>query len=526
MNRIPPSIFNDVIGPVMRGPSSSHTAASVRIAKMAASMLGQPVRRALFEFDPGGSLATTYDGQGTALGLAAGFLGLDMKDERMKDALRIAKEQGVHLDFVVTEYENDHPNTYKMTLWGPDGKGLHLTALSTGGGMIEFTRFDGYAISSRGDYHEAFVFAANPGREDRRALAGRLESEPSLDVFEIQVKGQDMMLNLKSSSGPCHPLVESLGSFLTIGRVYFSEPVLPVLSRKEISVPFLNAAEALAFQPTGWKEPWEAAAWYESQRSGKDVQEVVGMMQEIVSVMEASIQAGLKGTAYKDRLLGQQSHLMGIAMEQDRLIPAGLMNKVVAATMAMMEVKSSLGLIVAAPTAGSCATLPGVLLTTGKELGLDPVGISKGMLVAGLVGVFIAEKSTFAAELAGCQAECGAATGMAAAGLVQLAGGTLKQSFDAASMALQNIFGLACDPVANRVEVPCLGKNIMAAVNALTAANMALAGVDAVLPLDEVISAMDRTGRSLPFEIRCTGYGGLSITPTAKKLEEGLRQKE
>ena len=145
------------------------------------------------------------------------------------------------------------------------------------------------------------------------------------------------------------------------------------------------------------------------------------------------------------------------------------------------------------------------------------------MLAAGLIGVFISKYSTFAAEVAGCQAECGAGSGMAAAALATLMGSTTEQAVAAASMALQNILGMICDPVANRVEVPCLGKNIMAAGNALSCANMALSGFDPVIPLEEVIHTMDRVGKSIPCELRCTALGGLSVTETSRKIEKRLK---
>jgi L-serine dehydratase len=144
------------------------------------------------------------------------------------------------------------------------------------------------------------------------------------------------------------------------------------------------------------------------------------------------------------------------------------------------------------------------------------------MLAAGLIGVFIVARSTFAAEVCGCQAECGSSSGMTAAALVTLAKGTVAQALGAASMALQNSLGMVCDPVANRVEVPCLGKNVMAASNAFACANMALADFDPVIPLDEVIETMDRVGKSLPSELRCTALGGLSVTKTSKKIEKAL----
>ena len=157
-------------------------------------------------------------------------------------------------------------------------------------------------------------------------------------------------------------------------------------------------------------------------------------------------------------------------------------------------------------------------------MGLPPDETARAMLAAGLIGVFIAARATFSAEVAGCQAECGAGSAMAAAALVTLAHGTTEQAVSAASMALQNVLGLICDPVANRVEVPCLGRNVMAAGNALACANMALAGFDAVVPLDQVIETMLRVGESLPSALRCTALGGLSITEASKEIEEKLKQ--
>jgi len=187
-----------------------------------------------------------------------------------------------------------------------------------------------------------------------------------------------------------------------------------------------------------------------------------------------------------------------------------------------MEVKSAMGVIVAAPTAGSCGALPGAVIGAADALGRSETDLARAMLAAGIIGVFISAHSTFAAELSGCLAECGSGSGMAAAALVTLAGGSARQAVDAASIAIQNVLGLICDPVANRVEVPCLGRNVMAASNALACANMALAGCDAVIPLDEVIETMDPVGKSLPMELRCTALGGLSITPTSKAIEKKL----
>jgi len=159
-------------------------------------------------------------------------------------------------------------------------------------------------------------------------------------------------------------------------------------------------------------------------------------------------------------------------------------------------------------------------------MGLSKDDMIHAMLAGGIIGVFIAAHATFSAEVGGCQAECGAGSGMAAAALVTLAGGSTQLAVNAASIALQNILGMICDPVANRVEVPCLGKNVMAASNALACANMALADYDPVIPLDEVIQTLDTVGKMIPSALRCTAQGGLSITKTSKEIEKRLAQKD
>jgi L-serine dehydratase len=188
----------------------------------------------------------------------------------------------------------------------------------------------------------------------------------------------------------------------------------------------------------------------------------------------------------------------------------------------LMESKSAMGLIVAAPTAGACGGLPGACIGAARAAGLSNDDIARAMLAGGIIGVFIAAHATFAAEVGGCQVECGAGSGMAAAALATLAGGSTRQAVNAASMALQNILGMICDPVANRVEVPCLGKNVMAASNALACANMALADYDPVVPLDEVVQTMDTVGKMLPSSLRCTALGGLSITKASREIENRL----
>ncbi|HMO64760.1 MAG TPA: L-serine ammonia-lyase, iron-sulfur-dependent, subunit alpha, partial [Verrucomicrobiota bacterium] len=235
----------------------------------------------------------------------------------------------------------------------------------------------------------------------------------------------------------------------------------------------------------------------------------------LVRLLRQSIARGIAGTSYEDRVLHHQSGRFQEMMDTGRLLDGGALNRIVLHVTALMEVKSSMGVIVAAPTAGACAALPGAVIGMAEARGEDEEKMAVAMLAAGLIGVFIATHWTFAAEVGGCQAEGGAAAGMAAAALVTLADGTRDQAVAAASMAFQSMLGLICDPIANRVEAPCLGKNVMAASNALACANMALAGFDPLIPLDEVIAAAKNVSALMPREHRCTSLGGLAITPAS-----------
>ncbi len=514
------SIFNDVIGPVMRGPSSSHCAAALRIGRLARDLMDGVVRDVLVEFAPDGSLATTHATQGSDMGLFAGLMGWDATDDRLPTAPGAIRAAGVKTEIAIRDIGATHPNTYRLTL--TNARGRHtLTALSTGGGIVEVTAIDDVPVSIHGDYCETIIFAQT-GLE---SIARHVELEAAADAVSVAQAADHGLVEVKSQR-PLEPsLLTELRARFSVEDVRQLFPVLPVLSRRGMRVPFQNGAGMREYDGGRDLPLWELAVHYEGERGNMPPEAVIGTMTEMVRALRRSIEQGVAGTEYEDRILGHQSGRFKKLLDEDRLLDAGMLNRIVLYVSALMEVKSAMGVIVAAPTAGACAALPGACIGAAEELGLSEEDVAKALLAAGLIGVFIATRSTFAAEVAGCQAECGAASGMAAAGLVSLMGGSACHALAAASLALQNTLGMVCDPVANRVEVPCLGKNVMAASNALSCANMALAGYDPVVPLDEVIDTMDSVGRSLPHELRCTALGGLSVTPTSKKIEEKLRHE-
>lgn len=195
-----------------------------------------------------------------------------------------------------------------------------------------------------------------------------------------------------------------------------------------------------------------------------------------------------------------------------------------ASAMAVVEVNSSMGQIVAAPTAGASGILPGALLESGVERGWSDEQLIQGLFCAGAVGLLFASNATISGADGGCQAETGVGSAMAAASLVELSGGTPEQALDAAAMTIKNILGLVCDPVAGLVECPCIKRNALGAANALLCADMVLCGITSLIPFDEVVAAMLAVGHDMRREYRETAMGGLAVTPTGKAVAEKVRR--
>ena len=519
MDSVPPSIFNDVLGPVMRGPSSSHSAAANRIGRLARDLVGGPIKRVIVRYDPNGSLVTTHKDQGTDLGLYSGLMGWMPEDSRIPGYEAALEEAGIEIDVRYESYDAPHPNFYRLELFDEGGQVFRLDAISTGGGMIELRAVDGIDLRSAGDFHHALAWLdQHPGAgfcDGFEAVAEGVSWHPAVDGGGI--------LNIFSREPLDQSQRKKLAGRAGCRQIRQLKAVLPVLSQKNLAVNFQRAGQMLDRTELVDRSLGTCGLRYEAERSGLPEETLEAMMDDLVTIMENAVKTGLGGTDYADRVLPAQSPGFQRAEEAGTLIPANINNQMIRYVSAIMEVKSSLGVIVAAPTAGSCGAMPGAVLAVGHAMGKDRSEIIQAMFAAGLIGVFIARDATFAAEEGGCMAETGSGASMAAAAIVLLAGGNQAQQLAAASMALQNSFGLVCDPVANRVEAPCLGKNIMAATNALSCANMALAGYDPLIPMDEVVQSMNEVAHQMPRELRCTNLGGLAITPTSKKIAERLK---
>ncbi len=512
-----PSIFNDVIGPIMRGPSSSHSAASVRLGLLLHDLCGGRPDRVDIQYDVMGSLATTHESQGTDMGLYGGLLGFSPADARIPDAPQLIAEAGTVIEITKPTLHDAHPNTYRIQV-ERQGDKHEMVALSTGGGMIHVTHLDGWGLDLFGDYEVTLLETGDAASADDVTAA---LSQQDLDGVQTvsRADGRHLVIVLAQH----HLTVETIEALRGVEQAHRLRSVLPVRSRRALTVPFEHASE-LPADLLNDRPLSDFALEYEMARGGIDAEAVHANAAEILSVMRRGVETGLAGTQYEDRLLGWQSGRFVEMQKASTLLDGGLLNDMIAYVTALMEAKSAMEVIVAAPTAGACATFPGALLATIDSVDASPEAAERALLAGGLIGVFVTNRSSFAAEVGGCQAETGAGSAMAAAALVELAGGSAAQSLSAASQSIQNVLGLICDPVANRVEAPCLGRNVSGAANALSCANMALAGYDHLIPFDEVLDAHRSVSELMARELRCTGLGGLAVTPTAQRIELSLKR--
>lgn len=256
-----------------------------------------------------------------------------------------------------------------------------------------------------------------------------------------------------------------------------------------------------------------------SERSREDI---FAQMERNLEVMSQAVDRGLQGVTSVTGLTGGDAVLIQNYLKSGKGLSGDFLLDAVSKAVATNEVNAAMGMICATPTAGSAGVVPGVLFSVKNKLNPTPEQMVRFLFTAGAFGFVVANNASISGAAGGCQAEVGSAAAMAAASVVEMAGGTPQQSAHAFSISLKNMLGLVCDPVAGLVEVPCVKRNAMGAANAMVAADMALAGVESRIPTDEVIDAMYRIGQTMPSALRETAQGGLAATPTGRWLEKRI----
>jgi L-serine dehydratase len=509
------SIFNHVLGPVMRGPSSSHTAGAFHIASMVRSMVGGLAKKVLCSFDPGGSYAHTYAQQGADRAFAMGLLNRPLTDETFFQALELSPAEGLDLQFSVQPIPgSDHPNMVQVQATGQDGASLELLARSIGGGEIEITSLLGWPVLLNGAAH---VLAVEVDVSLLQEVASRIEALGFLLVpAHVQRDGAKAFLLAQRSQPAAQDWIERLRGVAQVHRVLQASPVYYVQVGPSL---YQSAAEMVSEAERRGLSLGEIAVQYEAKLLGLEPRAVVQEMLRRYAVMEQSVQQGLEPGFAGMQLLAPSAGNIFQAEAEGRLSLGGPHVRAAARAMAVMHVNGAMGVVCAAPTGGAAGTLPGTIVTLAEERHLGGEAIARALFAAGAVGTIVAKRATFAAEVAGCQVEIGAAGAMAAAAVVETMGGTAAQACHAAAIAFQNTMGSVCDLVQGMVEIPCHTRNAVAAANAFLCADIVLGGYTNPVPLDETIDAVYAVGLMMPSELRCTAKGGLAVAPSAASMK-------
>lgn len=282
---------------------------------------------------------------------------------------------------------------------------------------------------------------------------------------------------------------------------------------------FRNVAELVALAATKNMKIADVMIEQEIEVTGKSREEIIAQMERNLEVMERAVERGLAGVSSHSGLTGGDAVLLQDYIKKGNFLTGKTVLDAVSKAVATNEVNAAMGTICATPTAGSAGVVPGTLFAVKEKLNPTKEQMVQFLFTAGAFGFVVANNASISGAAGGCQAEVGSAAGMAAAAIVEMAGGTPQQSAEAMAITLKNMLGLVCDPVAGLVEVPCVKRNAMGAANAMVAADMALAGVTSRIPCDEVIDAMYRIGQTMPTALKETARGGLAATPTGRALE-------
>lgn len=513
------SILNSVLGPIMRGPSSSHTAGPWRIGRMARDLLGSPPRKAVFAFAPGSSLAVCYADQGSDRAYVAGLLAHPLTDSVFPDMLDLAPGENLDVRFEVSPFAGaDHPNSALLTLTGEDGREIVLHSRSVGGGSFEIASLNGIPLLLNGDSWIVFCEGGPGSLAEMEDLL-----RPWAQRLEVLPEGDRVVLLATSSLPPEEGFFERLGTSYPAGDFFAANPVMHPLSGKEL---FTDAPSMGTFACEKGLSLGQAALAYESALLNLDETVLMKEMEERLDIMLGAVERGLTGKIASMKLMAPLAEKLWAAERKGNMFLGGPHARAAIRSMAALHECASGGVVCAAPTGGAAGVIPGVMATLMEDFGIRRDKVLMALWAAGAVGLFHDLRSTFSAEVAGCQVEIGAAGAMAAAAVTEAAGGTPRQGCDAAALVFQNVMGSVCDLIQGVVEIPCHSRNAALASQAFLCADLVLGGYESPVPLDETIGAVDSVGRMLPEELRCTSRGGLALCPSAQKMPRLDRTKK
>lgn len=505
------SLLNSIVGPVMRGPSSSHAAAPFFIGSCCRQLscgFGEKLLRAKILFDPTGTFAPVYKNQGSDQGFAAGLSGIAMRDENYTDILPARlKGDEFKIEFLITPLQKmTHPNRVDVILTVTDPSGTtrddHYQAISSGGGMFEIFSCNGASLNITG---------ATPAV----VIKGTIEAMPlpfaslviDREIHDYSQFNCRVLPDLQELLAwqEKHNITELR---LCDATQYPADQTVKPLSSALQVLSLCRDAGDLA----------TVAKTYEAQLLNVSEQKIEQLFLDRVTLMLGSVEEGFSQKNDNQRMKYMPSTASGVwGAKLAPSLGGDLLQTAIAGALAVMEQNAMRGIVTAAPTAGSAGVIPGCLYGL-KASGFSDRHLADALAVMALIGTVYGERATFAAEVGGCQVETGAAAAMAAGGLVFLHGGSPEQSFDAATMVMMNTLGLICDPVGGEVEIPCLARNVAGVSHAYSSALSIMAGFQAVLSFDDLVDTTLEVGKKMHLDFRCTARGGCAATKSAHAL--------
>jgi L-serine dehydratase len=386
------------------------------------------------------------------------------------------------------------------------GRRLRVVAEAVGGGGVRIARVNDWPVDLDGKSSQILV---------------EIDVEAADEIVDLlsdpnrQVADGSALVTVQTEASTASETASGLRDLPGVTNAWVIGPVFFV--RKGDTL-FDDAEEMVAVAEGRGCSLGEVALAYEAEVLGMTEDEAIAEMLGRFQVMEDSIAAGLDDDQSDMLLLRPSASAVFQAEKAGEVAVGGVHARAAARAMAVMHCCNSRGVVCAAPTGGSAGTVPGVVVSLVEERELSKRQTALALFAASAIGLIVARRATFAAELAGCQVEIGVSGAMAAAAVVEAAGGSARQAVNAAAISLQNTMGMPCDPVAGACEVPCHTRNAVAASSAFTCADLILGGYANPIPLDETIDASYEVGRSLPAELRCTAKGGCAVTPSALRV--------
>ena len=510
----------DIIGPIMIGPSSSHTAGAVRMGLLAGQLCKYNPKEIWIDF--AGTLAHTHRAHKTDIAVVAGVLGFNVDDERVRSAFDIAAQRGIPCHIRGIDLPGAHAGTAIITVMDESGKKRSARAATIGGGNITAENVDGLIIRLDGKQN-GIICLLPDNKAD--ALENRMRKALSdiclTDFVEIR-KGENCIGAFIE-----RPLTEqeerAVLNLLNADNAIVISEIMP--SSKGGLRFYTSCSEWADAAKKDNISLSEAVIRHEMAYSKRCREDVVSQMRENFMAMKEAIKQGLGAPPklYRGIMEAGAQKLERFRAEGRSLIDP-MFTTLISRSLGVMEYSATMGRIVACPTA-SCGGFISTVATVAEHKNIPDDKVIQAMFTGAGIGIICAETGTISGSVGGCQSELGASCAMAAATLAEVFNGDPRQIFSAATFAIGNMLGLVCDPLGGLVEIPCIQRNTITAANAVLCAEMGLAGIDAYVPVDEAIDALRQVGEDLPTGMKGKLGGGLSATPTGKRIEKEITGK-